>query len=335
LPRPGAGIRKAAIGNRHGTMTIARATIFGGSGFIGRQIVNRLAQRGIVVRAAVRDPEAALFLKPMGQVGQIAPVAADIRSEKAVAAAVAGVDLVINAVSLGVQTRRDRFADVHVQGARRVASLAAAAGVKRLIHMSGIGSDPNSDSAYVAARGHGDIAVREAFPGATLLKPSVVFGPGDHFFSTFAAMARIAPALPLFGGGTARVQPVYVGDVADAAMKVVDDAAGAGTEFELGGPTVYTYRELMQLLLKVVARKRLLVAVPERIALIMAAFAALLPKRPLTRDMVKLAVADNVVGPGAKGLKELGIAPTSVEVILPTYMDRYRKSGRWRRAHFA
>lgn len=316
-------------------MTIARATIFGGSGFIGRNIVKRLAQEGIVVRAAVRDPENALFLKPMGQVGQIAPVMADIRSEKAVAAAVAGVDLVINAVSLGAQTRRNRFADVHVQGARRVARLAAAAGVKRLIHLSGIGSDPNSDSAYVAARGHGDRAVREAFPAATLLKPSVVFGPGDHFFSTFAAMARLAPALPLFGGGTARVQPVYVGDVADAAMNALADPASAGQDFELGGPTVYTYRELMTLLLQTVERKRLLVNVPERVALILAAFAALLPNRPLTRDMVKLAVADNVVASGAKSLKELGIAPTSVEIILPTYMDRYRKSGRWRNARFA
>jgi uncharacterized protein YbjT (DUF2867 family) len=316
-------------------MTIARATVFGGSGFIGRQIVKRLAQRGMVVRAAVRDPEDALFLKPMGQVGQIAPVGADIRSEKAVTAAVAGVDLVINAVSLGVQTRRDRFADVHVQGAKRVARLAAAAGVKRLIHISGIGSDPHSDSAYVAARGHGERVVREAFPGVTLLKPSVVFGPGDYFFSTFAAMARLSPALPLFGGGTARVQPVYVGDVADAAMKAIDSAASAGQDFELGGPTVYTYRELMELLLQTVERKRLLVNVPERIALIMAAFAALLPNRPLTRDMVKLAVVDNVVATGAKGLTDLGIAPTTVEVILPTYMDRYRKSGRWRNARFA
>jgi NADH dehydrogenase len=316
-------------------MTIARATVFGGSGFIGRQIVKRLAQRGVVVRAAVRDPEAALFLKPMGQVGQIAPVAADIRSERSVAAAVAGVDLVVNAVSLGVQTRRNRFADVHVQGAKRVARLAAAAGVQHLIHMSGIGSDANSDSAYIAARGHGERVVREAFPGATILKPSVVFGPGDHFFTTFAAIARLSPALPLFGGGTARVQPVYVGDVADAAMKALDAADSAGQDYELGGPTVYTYRELMTLLLRTVERKRLLVAVPERIALIMAAFAALLPNRPLTRDMVKLAVADNVVATGAKSLEDLGIAPTSVEVILPTYMDRYRKSGRWRSARFA
>jgi len=316
-------------------MTIARATVFGGSGFIGRHIVQRLAQRGIVVRAAVRDPENALFLKPMGQVGQIAPVEADVRSEKAVAAAVAGVDVVVNAVSLGVQSRKNRFADVHVNGARRVARLAAAAGVKRLIHLSGIGSDANSDSTYVAARGHGDRAVREAFPAATLLKPSVVFGPNDHFFTTFAAMARIAPALPLFGGGTARVQPVYVGDVADAALKAVDDPAGAGQDYELGGPTTYTYRELMALLLRIVERKRMLVNVPERIALIMAAFAALLPNRPLTRDMVKLAVADNVVGAGARGLKDLGIVPTSVEVILPTYMDRYRKSGRYRSTRFA
>ena len=207
-------------------MTIARATIFGGSGFIGRHIVKRLAQRGVVVRAAGRDPEAALFLKPMGQVGQIAPVRADIRSEKDVAAAVAGVDLVVNAVSLGVQTGRDRFADVHVQGAKRVARLAAAAGAKRLIHISGIGSDPDSDSAYVAARGHGDRAVKEAFPAATLLKPSVVFGPGDHFFTTFAAMARLSWALPLFGGG--QLQRVGAGRLLHAEHDRRVGAVGAG-----------------------------------------------------------------------------------------------------------
>jgi uncharacterized protein YbjT (DUF2867 family) len=311
-------------------MQLRRATVFGGSGFIGRQIVKRLAQKGVVVRAAVRDPETALFLKTMGAVGQIAPIHGDVRSERSVAAAVDGVDAVVNAVSLGVQSRRNRFADVHVQGARRVARLAAAAGARWLVHMSGIGSDPNSDSAYVAARGHGDRAVREAFPAATLLKPSVVFGPGDHFFTTLAALARMSPVMPLFGGGTARVQPVYVGDVADAAMKVMEAPPPSGGQvFELGGPTVYTYRELMELLLREVGRKRLLVSVPERLALILAAFASLLPGAPLTRDMVKLAVADNVVGAGAKRLADLGITPTTAEVILPIYMDRYRRGGRW------
>jgi NADH dehydrogenase len=167
------------------------------------------------------------------------------------------------------------------------------------------------------------------------LKPSVVFGPDDHFFTTLAALARLAPAMPLFGGGTARVQPVYVGDVADAAIKVIDASGSAGETYELGGPTVYTHRELTELLLQTVERKRLLVNVPERIALIMAAFAALLPNPPLTRDMVKLAVADNVVSTGAKGLHDLGITPTTVEVILPTYMDRYRRGGRWRHAPLA
>lgn len=321
-------------------MNIQRATVFGGSGFIGRQIVKRLAQKDVVVRVAVRDPEAALFLKPMGDVGQIAPIYADVRSEKSVAAAVEGVEIVVNAVSLGVQTRRNRFADVHVAGARRVARLAAAAGVRRLVHLSGLGSDPISDSAYIAARGRGEIAVREAFPSATLLKPSVVFGPGDYFFTTFAEMARLSPVLPLFGGGTARVQPVYVGDVADAALKALEvpppaGRPGTGATYELGGPTVYTYRDLMELLLRIVNRRRMLVSVPERIALIMSAFASLLPTPPLTRDMVKLAVADNVVGASAKGFKDLGIVPTTVEVILPTYMDRYRRGGRFRNARLA
>lgn len=316
-------------------MATLRATVFGGSGFVGRHIVQRLAKAGAVVRVAGRDPEAALFLKPMGAVGQIAPIHGEVRSEKSVAAAVAGVDVVVNAVGLGVESRRDRFADVHVRGARNVARAAAAAGVSHLVHLSGIGSDPHSDSAYVAARGHGDAAVREAFPAATLLKPSVVFGPGDHFFTTFAALARVAPALPLFGGGTARVQPVYVGDVADAAMRALRDPGAAGQDYELGGPTIYTYREVMALLLRTLDRKRMLVSVPERLALIMAAFARLLPKPPLTRDMVKLAMHDNVVGAEARRLTDLGIVPTAVELILPTYMDRYRRGGRWRNVRYA
>lgn len=316
-------------------MSIQRATVFGGSGFIGRQIVQRLGRQGVVVRVAVRDPGAALFLKPMGLVGQIAPIVADVRSAKSVAAAVNGVDAVVNAVSLGVETRRDRFADVHVRGARNVAEASAAAGVRHLVHISGLGTDPASDSAYIAARARGDAAVRAAFPAATLLKPSVVFGPGDYFFSTFAAMARMSPALPLFAGGVAKAQPVYVGDVADAAAKALALSAAAGETYELGGPAVYTYRELMELLLRVVNRRRLLVNVPERVALIMAAFASLLPTKPLTRDMVKLAVADNAVAPGAKGLEALGITPASVELILPTYMDRYRRGGRWSNPRFA
>jgi NADH dehydrogenase len=316
-------------------MNPLRVTIFGGSGFIGRHIVQRLARTGAVVRVAVRDPEAALFLKPMGAVGQIAPIQIDVRSEKAVAAALHGVDAAINAVGLGIETRRDRFADVHLRGARNVARLAAAEGVSRLIHLSGIGSDPRSDSVYVAARGHGDAAVRAAFPNATLLKPSAVFGPGDHVFTAMAAMARLMPVFPLFGGGTARLQPVYVGDVADAAMAALREPGALGQDYELGGPTVYTNREVVELLLRTVGRKRLLVSVPERPALILAAFARLLPKPPLTRDMVKLAVTDNVVGPDAKRLEDLGVSPTSVELILPTYMDHYRRGGRWRTVRYA
>lgn len=315
-------------------MAIRRATVFGGSGFIGRQIVRRLAKQGAVVRVAVRDPERAMFLKPMGAVGQIAPVYADVRSEKGVAAAIDGVDAVFNAVSLGVQSRRNRFADVHVRGARNVARATASAGIGKLVHLSGLGADAASDSAYVASRGHGDAAVREAAPFATILRPSVVFGPGDYFFTTLATLARVSPVLPLFAGGSARLQPVYVGDVADAAIKALQGTA-AGQTFELGGPATYTYRELIELLLKVVNRRRMLVTVPERVALFIAAFTSLLPKPPLTRDMVKLAVADNVVAPGAAGLEALGIAPTSLELILPTYMDRHRRGGRFTNPRYA
>ena len=316
-------------------MALRRATVFGGSGFIGRQIVKRLAKQGVVVRVAVRDPDRAMALKPMGAVGQIAPVYADVRSEKNVAAAVEGVDAVFNAVSLNVQSGKNRFADVHVRGARNVARATAAAGIGKLVHLSGLGADANSDSAYVASRGHGDAAVRDAAPFATILRPSVVFGPGDYFFTTLATLARMSPVLPLFAGGTAKLQPVYVGDVADAALKAVEMAASAGQTYELGGPAAYTYRELTELLLKIVARKRMLVTMPERAALFIAAFTSLLPKPPLTRDMVKLAVADNVVAPGAPGLDALGIAPTSVELILPTYMDRHRRGGRWTNPRYA
>jgi uncharacterized protein YbjT (DUF2867 family) len=317
-------------------MAFHRVTVFGGSGFIGRHIVQRLARQGAIVRAAVRDPEAALFLKPMGAVGQVVPVFADVRDEASVKAAIAGADAVVNAVGLYAPSRRYSYQGVHVEGAARVARHAAAAGARMLVHLSGLGADPASSSAYVAARGHGDVEVRAAFPAASLLRPSVVFGPGDHALTMIAVAARLMPALPLFGGGTAKVQPVYVGDVADAALAcLAAPSAAAGHVFELGGPTVYTYRALYEAVLAAIGRKRWLVKTPMALGRIMAFFAGVLPNPPITRDALALMAVDNVVSPGAKDLATLGIRPTALELILPTYMDQYRRGGRWRNTRFA
>jgi NADH dehydrogenase len=204
------------------------------------------------------------------------------------------------------------------------------------VHLSGLGADPASSSAYVAARGHGDVEVRAACPAATILRPSVVFGPGDHALTMIAVAARLMPALPLFGGGTAKVQPVYVGDVADAALACLEDTAATPVPvFELGGPTVYTYRQLHEAVLAAIGRKRRLIKAPMALGRIMAFFAGLLPNPPLTRDALVLMATDNVVAPGAKDLASLGIRPTALELILPTYMDQYRRGGRWRNTRFA
>ncbi|MGE5145620.1 MAG: complex I NDUFA9 subunit family protein [Candidatus Eiseniibacteriota bacterium] len=316
-------------------MTARRATIFGGSGFIGRHIVRRLAAEGVVVRVAVRRPSQALFLKPMGAVGQIVPVAASVQDPEQVAAAVHGAHDVINVVGHYVERGRATFAAVHEQGAETVARAAAAAGVERLVQFSGIGADPRSPSRYARSRARGEQLVRAAFPGATILRPSVVFGPEDAFFNTFAYLAQLSPVLPLFGGGKTRLQPVYVGDVAEAARRALHDPAAPGQTFELGGPRVYTFRALLELLLAEIQRDRLLVPVPFWLAEIKAAFLSLLPSPPLTRDQVKLLRSDNVVTPGVPGLEALGITPTAAEVVLPTYLDRFRRGGRARNPRLA
>lgn len=316
-------------------MKYGRVTVFGGSGFLGRHIVKRLAAEGAVVRVAVRDPEGALFLKPMGAVGQIVPAYADVRDEATVEAAVAGADAVINAVSLYTQSRRLKFADVHVRGAARVAEKARAAGAKRLVHISGIGATKTSVSTYARARAHGDAAVRDAFPDAAVLCPSVIFGPDDHFFNTLAAFARLSMVMPLFGRGATKLQIVYAGDVAEAAVAVLSDAAAKGAVYELGGPRVYTYREVVKLLLEEIGRRRILVPVPFAIASAMAMLMGVLPSPPITRDMIKLLKTDNVVGAKAKGFKDLGIRPTAAEAILPTYLDRFRRGGRWSQPRLA
>ena len=224
-------------------MTPSMVTVFGGSGFLGRHLVQRLAATGARVTVAVRNPESALFLKPMGDVGQITPVGADVRDGPAVAAAVQGADWVVNLVGVLYETRRQSFSAIHAQGAERIAKAAKAAGAKRLVHVSAIGANRHSSAAYARSKAAGEAAVAAAYPAATILRPSIIFGPEDDFFNRFAAMARVSVALPLFGGGETRFQPVYVGDVAAAVVKALTDEGTAGTTYELGGPRVYSFRQ--------------------------------------------------------------------------------------------
>jgi len=308
-------------------------TVFGGSGFVGRYVVKHLAERGARVRVAVRRPEEALFLKPMGVVGQIVPVQANIRAEPSVAAAVAGADAVVNLVAVLYEKGAQSFAALHARGAQVIARQAAQAGVTALVHVSSLSADPQGASAYARSKAAGEAAVREAFPAATVVRPSLIFGAEDQFFNRFGALARTSPVLPLIGGGAAKFQPVYVGDVAAAIVAALDDPAAAGKTYELGGPRTYSFAELMRITLEQTGRHRLLLPLPVPLANAMALFAELggqlLPFPPaLTRDQVKLLGSDNVVHPGALGLADLGLAPTPLEGILPGYMLRYRRGGR-------
>ena len=308
-------------------MRNSRAAVLGGSGFIGRYIVSRLAERGALIAVGCRRAEEAKFLKPMGGVGQIATVNVGLGDADLLPAFLAGNEAVVNCVGILRESRRQTFELVHHTGPARLARLAREAGVGRLIHISAIGADSRSPSAYARTKAAGERAVSDAFPTATILRPSVVFGAEDQFFNRFAAMAMISPALPLIGGGETRFQPVYVGDVADAALACLDDPATAGRTYELGGPKVYGLRELLELVLGEIRRKRRLIDLPFGLAGTLARLMAVLPNPPLTPDQVELLRADNIVGAGALGLASLGIAPTAVEAVLPTYLDRFRRGG--------
>jgi len=309
-------------------MDFGIVTVFGGAGFVGRAVVRELARAGARVRVACRRPDEALRCKPMGDVGQIVPVAANVRDDASIAAAVQGADTVINLVGVLYERGRQTFRAVHAEAPGRIGRAARAARARRLIHFSAIGADPASPSAYARSKAAGEAAVRTAFPDATILRPSIVFGPEDDFFNRFAGLARVLPALPLIGGGHTRFQPVYVGDVADAVMAALAAPDTAGRIFELGGPRVYSFRALMEILLAEIHRHRLLVPVPFWLANAEALFLECLPKPLLTRDQVRLLRTDNVVAPGAAGFADLGISPTALEVILPTYLHRYRRGGR-------
>ena len=302
------------------------ATVFGGSGFLGRYIVRRLAAEGHVVRVAVRHPVNANALRVMGRVGQIVPLYASLSDEATVARAVEGAAIVVNLVGILAEAKNGDFNRVHVDGAGRIARLAGASGAKRMVQMSAIGADPDSPSLYGRSKAGGEAAVRDAFPDATILRPSLVFGPEDAFFNRFGAMARISPIMPVFSGAT-RMQPVYAGDVADAVRAVVADGAPGGMLYELGGPKVWTFRELLAWKMVEMRRNRLLLAVPPGIARIQAAVLEHVPGKPLTRDQLLMLARDNVVSLEAAGLPDLGIVPTPVELVVPSYLDRYRPGG--------
>lgn len=309
---------------------MTNVTVFGASGFIGRHLVQRLARRGMRVKAAMRRTQQGRFLAPMGDVGQVVPIGADITDDASVATAVAGADAVVNLVGILYERGgRGSFQAVHTDGAARVALAAKRAGAQHLVHVSALGADRNSPSRYGRSKAAGEDAVRAAFPTAVILRPSIVFGPEDDFFNRFAALARFAPALPLFGGGATRYQPVYVGDVADAIVACLTDPAAAGRTYDLGGPRRYSFAEIMALVLAVTERRRALVKLPFWMATLIGTFAGLAPGRPmLTRDQAKLLRIDNLPSPDMPGLAELGIEPTACDVILPTYLDRFRKAGR-------
>ncbi|MGE5270903.1 MAG: complex I NDUFA9 subunit family protein [Thiohalocapsa sp.] len=304
-----------------------RVAILGGAGFIGRYVVKRLAERGDVLTVGSRHAAGAKFLKLKGDVGQVGLINLSIADDALLPAFVANQDAVVNLVGILYESGRQRFELIHHVAPARLARAAREAGVERFVHLSAIGADPRSPSAYARTKAAGEEAVRDAFPTATILRPSIVIGPEDQFFNRLAAMATMSPVMPLIGGGETRFQPVYVGDIADAVVRVLDDSATAGRTYELGGPRVYTLRALTELLLAEIRRKRLLIDLPFGLASLQARLMALLPNPPLTPDQVEMLKRDNVIGSGALGFEALGIAPTAIEAVLPTYLDRFRRGG--------
>ena len=309
-------------------------TVFGGSGFVGRHVVRALARRGYRIRVAVRRPDLAGFLQPIGGVGQISFVQANLRYRQSVDRAVEGSDHVINCVGVLFETGRNTFDAVQDFGARAVAEAARAVGAK-LTHISAIGADENSGSSYARTKARGEAAVLRTVPDAVILRPSIVFGPEDGFFYKFATMARYAPVLPLIGGGNTKFQPVYVADVAEAVARSVDGVIERGRIYELGGPEVLSFRQCLELMLRVTDRKNPLVSLPFGIASLIGSIASLIPfvKPPLTSDQVTLLRADNIVSDAAKSegrtLEAMGIEPVLAEAILPSYLVRYRTQGQF------
>ncbi len=310
-------------------------TIYGGSGFVGRYVARRMAKAGWRVRVAVRRPNEALFVKPYGVVGQVEPVLCNVRDDVSVKAALMGAEVVVNCVGILAEAGKNKFDDVQAEGATRIARLAAENGVRQMVHISAIGADMDASSEYSTSKGEGEAGVLKHMPGAMILRPSIVFGSEDQFFNRFAGMTRLSPVLPVIGGKT-RFQPVYVDDVAKAAEMGVTGEAPGGV-YELGGPEVETFRELMARMLDVVHRRRVILNVPMWIGRIMAfsfdilqaVTFGLIANPVVTRDQLKNLAHDNVVGDEAKSFADLGIEPVTMASILPDYLWRFRPSGQY------
>ncbi len=309
------------------------ATVFGGSGFIGRYVVKRLAAAGHVVRVAVRDPEAALFLKPMGAVGQVVPLFASVSDQPTIDRAVDGAQLVVNLVGILTERNAGDFQRIQGDGAGNIARACAAFGVERLVQVSAIGASADSPSAYARAKASGEAAVLAAMPHAAILRPSLVFGAEDQFFNRFASMAQMLPFMPVISGAT-RFQPVYVADVADAVIAALTLDGARGATYELGGPQVLTFREILAWILAETRRNRRLITIPPGVARFQAAVMERLPGKPFTRDQLLLLSQDNIANPALPGLADLGITPTPFELIVPSYIARYRQGG-GQRARYA
>ncbi|WP_186392883.1 MULTISPECIES: complex I NDUFA9 subunit family protein [unclassified Pannonibacter] len=317
----------------HSALNGKLVTVFGASGFLGRHVVLALARRGYRIRAAVRRPDLAEHLQPQGGVGQIMPVQANLRYRWSVDRAVEGADAVVNLVGILYQSGRQSFDAVQGFGPRAIAEAARAAGLNGIVHVSAIGADAASPAAYARSKAAGEAGVLETLPDSVILRPSIVFGPEDDFFNRFAAMARMSPVLPLVGGGGTKFQPVYVGDVAAAVAKAVDGGCKPGTVYELGGPEVKSFKECLELMLEITRRKRLLLPLPFGAAEMQARVLQLLPKPLLTVDQVKMLRVDNVVSAAAEAegrtLAGLGINPSSLAAILPSYLTRFREHGQY------
>jgi NADH dehydrogenase len=303
-------------------------TVFGASGLIGRHTVEALARAGYRVRACVRYPNLAHYLPPMGSVGQIQVMKCNVLDADAVNRAVANSSAVVNLVGVLYSRGHQSFEALHVEAPEAIAKAAKANDIP-FVHVSSIGADEDSESRYAASKGKGEARVRAADAGATILRPSLVFGPEDQFFNKFAALARLLPVLPLIGGGHTKFQPVFVGDVADAILKCLEDSATRGQTYELGGPGVYTFKELMQLMLRETGRRNPLIPIPFALATLKSYFLMLLPTPLLTPDQVRLLKHDNVVSANALKLADLGITPDSVEAIVPRYLWRFRPKGQY------
>lgn len=314
------------------TLETKTITVFGGTGFLGRHIIWALAKSGARIRVATRSPQQAYFLRPAGDVGQVVPVFCDIRNDDSVNAVLKGANEAINLVGVLNESGRNTFFRIHVEAAERIAKACRANNLDLLVHMSALGASLDAPSKYAKSKAQGENKVVHAFARSVILRPSVVFGPEDHFFNMFASMARISPCLPLIGGGQAKFQPVYVGDIAKAVYNILADTMPEkyyGQIYELGGPRVYTLREIMETVREMTHRNVALAPIPVPVAKLMGFFAGILPGKPLTVDKVRTLARDNVIEAGTPGFRNLGVEPTGIEAILPSYLEQYRPGGRF------